>query len=145
MEGLDLNINNYNLRDLLNLFKVDHDFDKVDLKKAKRMVLMTHPDKSNIDKKYFLFFSKAYKRLFFIYDFKQTQNTDFNIFFDAANVWGVDYDSSIDESNVIRSSVGVAMDVLTPIGPLNFSFAQPVTKKSSDKTETFRFNIGTTF
>lgn len=73
------------------------------------------------------------------------QNTDFNIFFDAANVWGVDYDSSIDESNVIRSSVGVAMDVLTPIGPLNFSFAQPVTKKSSDKTETFRFNIGTTF
>lgn len=49
------------------------------------------------------------------------------------------------ESNVIRSSVGVAMDVLTPIGPLNFSFAQPVTKKSSDKTETFRFNIGTTF
>ena len=73
------------------------------------------------------------------------QNTDFNIFFDAANVWGVDYDSSIDESNVIRSSVGVAMDVLTPIGPLNFSFAQPVTKKNSDKTETFRFNIGTTF
>ena len=73
------------------------------------------------------------------------QNTDFNLFFDAANVWGVDYDSSIDDSSVIRSSVGIGMDVLTPVGPLNFSFAQPVTKKNSDKTESFRFNIGTTF
>ena len=73
------------------------------------------------------------------------QNTDFNIFFDAANIWGVDYDSSIDDSSVIRSSVGIGMDILTPIGPLNFSFAQPVTKKNSDKTESFRFNIGTTF
>ena len=73
------------------------------------------------------------------------QNTDFNMFFDAANVWGVDYDSSLDESNTIRSSVGVAMDVLTPLGPMNFSFSQPITKKNSDKTETFRFNIGTTF
>jgi outer membrane protein insertion porin family len=73
------------------------------------------------------------------------QNTDFNLFFDAANVWGVDYDNTIDESNTIRSSVGVAMDILTPIGPMNFSFSQPVTKKNTDKTETFRFNIGTTF
>tara|TARA_Y100000389_G_scaffold197831_1_gene233196 strand:- start:308 stop:2548 length:2241 start_codon:yes stop_codon:yes gene_type:complete len=73
------------------------------------------------------------------------QNTDFNMFFDAANVWGVDYDKSIDESNVIRSSFGIAMDVLTPIGPMNFSFSQPITKKNSDKTESFRFNIGTTF
>ncbi|MDB9826074.1 outer membrane protein assembly factor BamA [Candidatus Pelagibacter sp.] len=73
------------------------------------------------------------------------ENTDFKLFYDAANVWGVDYDSSINESNAIRSAVGVGMDVLTPIGPLNFSFSQPVTKKSSDKTETFRFNIGTTF
>ena len=56
MDDLDLNIENYNLRDLLNLFKVDHDFDKDNLKKAKRMVLMMHPDKSKLDKKYFLFF-----------------------------------------------------------------------------------------
>ena len=44
-----------------------------------------------------------------------------------------------------RSSVGVGVDWLTPIGPLNFTFAQPITKESSDITETFRFNIGTTF
>jgi len=73
------------------------------------------------------------------------QNLDFSIFVDAANVWGVDYDSSIDDNNKIRSSTGVAMDILTPIGPLNFSLSQPITKSSTDKTEGFRFNLGTTF
>ena len=73
------------------------------------------------------------------------QNTDFNIFFDAANIWGVDYDSALNDSNKIRSSAGLAMDILSPIGPINFSLAQPIQKKSSDRTETFRFNIGTTF
>ena len=73
------------------------------------------------------------------------QNMDFSIFVDAANVWGVDYDSTIDDNKKIRSSTGVAMDILTPIGPLNFSLSQPITKSSTDKTEGFRFNLGTTF
>ena len=73
------------------------------------------------------------------------QNMDFSLFIDAANVWGVDYDSAIDDNNKIRSSTGVAMDLLTPIGPLNFSLSQPITKSSTDKTESFRFNLGTTF
>jgi len=73
------------------------------------------------------------------------QNMDFSLFVDAANVWGVDYDSAIDDNNKIRSSTGVAMDLLTPIGPLNFSLSQPITKNSTDKTESFRFNLGTTF
>ena len=73
------------------------------------------------------------------------QNMDFSIFVDAANVWGVDYDSTIDDNNKIRSSTGVAVDVLTPVGPLNFSLSQPITKSSTDKTEGFRFNLGTTF
>ena len=73
------------------------------------------------------------------------ENVDFTYFIDVANVWGVDYDSSINESNFIRSSTGVGIDLLTPIGPLSFSFSKPITKKSSDKTETFRFNLGTTF
>lgn len=103
MEGLDLNIENYNLRDLLNLFKLEHDFDKVELKKAKRIVLMTHPDKSNLDKKYFLFFSKAYKRLFFIYDFKQTQNTDFNIEYD--DVMKKYYETYKDQHDITHDSI----------------------------------------
>ena len=73
------------------------------------------------------------------------QNIDFSLFVDAANVWGVDYDSSIDNNTKIRSATGVAIDLLTPIGPLNFSLSQPITKSSSDTTESFRFNLGTTF
>ena len=73
------------------------------------------------------------------------QNTNFSLFFDAANIWGVDYDSRINDNNAIRSSVGIAVDFFTPIGPLNFSLANPITKNESDKSESFRFNLGTTF
>ena len=73
------------------------------------------------------------------------ETTSFNIFLDIANVWGVDYSSDIDESNKIRSAVGISLDLFTPVGPLNFSLAQPIMKKNTDKTETFRFNLGTTF
>ena len=77
---------------------------------------------------------------------ENAQNTDFLVFFDAANIWGVDYDSSLsDKSDDIRSAVGIGVDLFTPIGPLNFSFASPITKSDTDKTETFRFNLGTTF
>ena len=72
------------------------------------------------------------------------QTIDFQLFLDAANVWGVDYDSSLDNST-LRSSVGLSIDWFTMVGPLNFSIAQPLSKASSDKTETIRFNIGTTF
>jgi len=73
------------------------------------------------------------------------QNTDFLIFLDAANIWGVDYDSSLDDNNEIRSSIGFGIDWFTPIGPMNFSFATPITKGSNDITETFRFDLGTSF
>ena len=73
------------------------------------------------------------------------QNTDFLIFFDAGNVWGIDYDSSLDDNSSIRSSVGIGVDYFTPIGPLNFSLSQVLSKSNTDKTESFRFNLGTTF
>jgi len=72
------------------------------------------------------------------------QNTNFSLFFDVANVWGVDYNSINDDSK-IRSSVGLIVDFYTPIGPLNFSFSEPITKSKNDVTESFRFNLGTTF
>ena len=77
--------------------------------------------------------------------FESLETMDFNIFYDAANVWGVDYSSSINNSSALRSSVGVGVDWYTPIGPLSFSLAQPISKKSTDKTESFRFSLGTTF
>ena len=73
------------------------------------------------------------------------QNTDFSLFIDAANIWGVDYNSSLDKNNKIKSAAGIAIDLLTPVGPLSFSFSTPITKSSTDKTESFRFNLGTTF
>ena len=77
--------------------------------------------------------------------FRTVENIDMSYFIDAGNVWGVDYSDTIDDSNFIRSSTGVSLDLLTPVGPLSFSWTQPITKRSTDKTETFRFNLGTTF
>jgi outer membrane protein insertion porin family len=76
---------------------------------------------------------------------EENQNIDFSIFLDAGNIWGVDYDSSINDSSKIRSAAGIGVDWLTPIGPLNFSLSQPISKADTDKTESFRFNIGTSF
>ena len=73
------------------------------------------------------------------------QSTDVLVFLDIANMWGVDYDSGLNDSGKIRSSIGIGLDWFSPVGPLNFSLAQPISKGKNDITETFRFNIGTTF
>tara|TARA_B100001063_G_scaffold234654_1_gene252349 strand:+ start:1510 stop:3762 length:2253 start_codon:yes stop_codon:yes gene_type:complete len=76
----------------------------------------------------------------------QTQeNMDLKLFFDAGNIWGVDYSSLIDDSNKIRSSAGVSLEITTLIGPLSFSWAEAITKASTDRTESFKFQLGTTF
>ena len=77
--------------------------------------------------------------------FSNVQNVDLRYFFDTANLWGVDYSSAVDQSNTIRASTGIVVDWFTPIGPLNFSLAQDISKADDDKTETFQFNLGTTF
>ena len=64
---LDLDIRNYELRDILNLFKLPSVFTEAHMREAKLMVMRTHPDKSGLDKEYFLFFSKAYKILHEVY------------------------------------------------------------------------------
>ena len=74
----------------------------------------------------------------------ELESVDFNIFLDAGNLWGVDYDNSLDNSK-IRSSTGMSIDWLTPIGPLNFVLAHPITKANSDVEQRFRFDLGTTF
>jgi len=74
-----------------------------------------------------------------------SQNIDFSMFLDAANVWGVDYNSALNDASKIRSSIGMAVDWFTPIGPLTFSLSETLSKHSTDVTESFRFNIGTTF
>ena len=75
----------------------------------------------------------------------ESTNTDISFFLDAGNVWGVDYDDSIDDSNQIRSSTGLAASWLSPLGPMTFIFASNISKASTDKTEFFNFNLGTSF
>ena len=77
--------------------------------------------------------------------FENSELIDAMIFLDVANIWGVDYDSSIDDSNKIRSAIGIGIDWFTPIGPFNFSLTESISKADTDITESFRFNIGTTF
>ena len=77
---------------------------------------------------------------------ENAQDIDVLLFFDAARIWGVDYDSSLDNNpSKIRSSVGVGIDWFTALGPLNFSLSLPLSKDTKDQTESFRFNLGTTF
>ena len=76
--------------------------------------------------------------------FRGNEDIDLNLFFDAATIREVDYDSSL-ESSEIRSSTGIAVNWFTIVGPMSFSYAIPITKESSDKTESFRFRIGTSF
>ena len=75
----------------------------------------------------------------------ENTNADVGLFLDFGNVWGVDYDSSIDESNKIRSSTGIKLDWLSPLGPMNFVLSQDLSKADTDVTESFSFNLGTTF
>lgn len=70
MDKLDLDIHNYSLQDIYTLFQIDSTLNDVTMKKAKKIVLKMHPDKSGLETKYFLFFSKAYKKLFDVYQFQ---------------------------------------------------------------------------
>ena len=71
---IDLNLENYDLEDLLKLFKLPYSFGEEELKSAKKIVLQTHPDKSKLPKEYFLFFSSAYKVIYSIHEFRNKSN-----------------------------------------------------------------------
>ncbi len=75
----------------------------------------------------------------------ESYRTDISLFLDTGNVWAVDYSDSIDETNTIRSSVGIGANMYTTIGPLSFIIAQSLSKSSQDKTERFNFRLGTSF
>ena len=77
--SFDLDISNYKLQDIFNLFNVTLDFNEYDLKQAKKITLKTHPDKSKLPKEYFLFYSKAYKKLYHIYSFRKNSGKKFEI------------------------------------------------------------------
>ena len=75
----------------------------------------------------------------------ESTETDISLFMDIANLWHVDYSSSVADSNTIRSSAGIATNMYTPIGPLSFVIAHNLSKASTDQTQSFNFQIGTSF
>jgi hypothetical protein len=93
---MDLDITNYDYEDILKLFKVGQHFNEEDLKRAKKQVLASHPDKSGLDKSYFLFFSSAYKILFNIYNFREKHSSTTNL-----NNYNENYNADTDEANAL--------------------------------------------
>ena len=91
---MDLDITNYEYDDILKLFAVSKNFNEEDLKKAKKQVLASHPDKSGLDKSYFLFFSSAYKILFNIYNFREKHSSLTNL-----NNYNENYNTNKDDFN----------------------------------------------
>ena len=74
----NLNIHLYSLKDLLGLFNLTYDITYEDLKRAKKIVLMTHPDKSKLDSKYFLFYKKAFDIIIRFHDNQNKQRQKVN-------------------------------------------------------------------
>ena len=91
-ESLDLNIEHYSREELYQLFgfKTSAILTEQNMKEAKKIVLKTHPDKCRLDNKYFVFFSKAYKKLQDIYEFQNKTNSkktvDKNEYFENGEV-----------------------------------------------------------
>jgi len=74
MDELDLCIANYSFDDILNVFNLKYDFDENDLRRAKKQALMSHPDKSKLDKSYYIFFTSAYKLLNKIHEYRKNRD-----------------------------------------------------------------------
>ena len=74
--------------------------------------------------------------------FDEKDNIYFKLFYSFGSLWDSDY---IDQDFAVRSSTGISMDVLTPIGPLSLTYAIPLESTSDDIKRNFTFSIGTAF
>ena len=73
-EDYNLDIHMYSLQELLGLFDLTYSITLEDMKRAKKKVLMTHPDKSKLEPKYFLFYKKAFDIVVKFYENQNKQN-----------------------------------------------------------------------
>lgn len=63
-------------------------------------------------------------------------------FVDAGGVFGPDESIKLGD---LRTSVGVGISWISPVGPLRLAFAKPITSFDGDKIQTMQFQIGTSF
>ena len=75
----------------------------------------------------------------------ESTRTDVSVFIDTGNVWSVDYSDSLDDTNKMRSSLGISANMFTVVGPLTFTVAESLSSAASDETQRFYFNVGTSF
>ena len=83
-----------------------------------------------------------------------------SIFWDAGSVWDTEFNidnydnltsgesakiSDYSDPSRYRSSAGISIQWLSPMGPMIFSFAKSVKAEEGDDTSFFSFNIGKTF
>jgi outer membrane protein insertion porin family len=67
-------------------------------------------------------------------------------FLDVGSVSGPDRGLAANaNANSLRSSVGVGVSWISPVGPLRLAFAKPIKKYDGDKIQTVQFQIGTNF
>ena len=66
-------------------------------------------------------------------------------FFDVGTVFGGQFNSGLTWRDNLRYSAGLGLSWVSPLGPMRFSFSQPLHKKSNDHLERFQFTLGTSF
>ena len=101
-DEFDLDIENYELEDILNLFKLQYNFVEADLKKAYRVALKLHPDKSQLSGDYFRFYMKAYKIVEKVFYFrKQRRKSQYDTIYNATET-----DTPADKAVLLHSLNG---------------------------------------
>ena len=109
----NLNINKYNLSELLELFQLSYNISVDDLKRAKKIVLMTHPDKSKLGPEYFLFYKKAFDIVVQFYENQHKQNQ-------VVPTEEPKYEP-INNTNINKSTVNKVTSVINEMSPSEFN------------------------
>jgi hypothetical protein len=109
----NLNINTYNLDEILELFHLSYNISVNDLKRAKKVVLMTHPDKSKLGPEYFLFYKKAFDVVVQFYENQHKQNQ-------VVPTEQPKYEP-INASNINKSAVRKVTSVINEMSPSEFN------------------------